>query len=145
MKCILCHEEGQYATDLRCEDVFCKTHHDLLAQAEARSIWLKKFFMEQQHKNLIQEYVQQKDLIREAEERIKELQFALKQFIEVDDVFDTDIATLSMVKGRTSYRYSENVQAREEALKADKKLEEQTGVAEAIEGEPYIIVKFKKL
>jgi hypothetical protein len=92
---------------------------------------------------IIQEYVEQKDLIREAEKRVKELQFQIKQFAEVDDVFDLENATVSMVKGRASYKYSEGLTMTEQELKEAKKLEEQTGVAEVIEGEPYLIVKFK--
>lgn len=144
MRCLLCREEGVYREDLRCEDFFCSNHHDQLAQAEHLMEERLIIYKDMNTAAIIQEYVQQKDLIREAEARIKELQFSIKQFAEVDDVFDIDIATVTVVKGRATYEYSDDIKEREQALKEAKKYEEQTGAAAVIEGEPYLVCKFKK-
>ncbi len=73
------------------------------------------------------------------------LKEAIKSFMEVDQVSPPiNGATVSCVKGKPRYVYSPELTEREKLVKEDQKNEVQTGVAEAVYGEPYLIVSFKK-
>ena len=94
-------------------------------------------------KDILQEYVECKSVIKETETRMKDLQEMIKSFAEIDDVFDMETAKVSYVKGKPRYNYSPELTEREKQVKADQKEEVQTGIAEVVFGDPFLLVKFK--
>jgi hypothetical protein len=96
------------------------------------------------NKAILQEYVECKAVIKEAEERMKELAEEIKCFAEVDQVYELDTAKVSYVQGKPKYIYSPETTEKEKALKEIQKMEVQTGVAEITHGEPFLMVKFNK-
>jgi hypothetical protein len=93
---------------------------------------------------LIQQYVEAKAVIKEAEEQMKILGMQIKAFAEVDDVFEIEGANVSCMKGKPKYTYSPQLTEIEKDLKEKQKVEVQTGIAEVSYGEPFLQVNFKK-
>lgn len=94
-------------------------------------------------KSVLQEYVELKRVVKEAEEKIKELGGIIKGFSEVDDVYELEDAKVSLVQGKPSYVYSDDLTMREAELKESKTIEVQTGVATVKYGSPFLMVKLK--
>jgi hypothetical protein len=93
---------------------------------------------------LIQQYVEAKAIIKEAEEKMKVLGMQIKAFAEVDDVFEIEGANVSCMKGKPKYTYSPALMETEKNLKEAQKIEVQSGIAEVSYGEPFLQVNFKK-
>jgi hypothetical protein len=91
---------------------------------------------------ILQEYVECKAVVKEAEEKMKELAEQIKDFAEVDQVYELDNAKVLCMKGKARYQYSPETTEKEKALKAVMKEEVQMGIAEAKYGEPFLMVKF---
>lgn len=95
-------------------------------------------------KETLERYAELKLIIKEAEKEIETIQPTLKEAIEVGQVYDIGTAKISMNEGRAKWTYSMSTQQTEEELKATKKEEEQTGIAVASYGEPFITCTFPK-
>jgi len=93
---------------------------------------------------LISQYIEAKAVIKEAEEKMKVLGMQIKAFAEVDDVFETDSATVACMKGKPKYKYSPELTEKEKSLKEAQKIEVQSGIAEVEYGDPFLQVNFKK-
>lgn len=95
------------------------------------------------HKEILEEYIECKQSIKDITERMNELQDQIKAFADVDDKFDLETATVTYQPGRVSYKHSHELVTKEKELKEAKKIEIQNDIAEAVVGEPYLVVKFK--
>lgn len=95
------------------------------------------------HKEILEEYIECKQSIKDVTERMSELQDQIKAFADVDDKFDLEMATVTYQPGRASYKHSDALVAKEKEVKEEKKIEIQNGIAEEIVGDPYLVVKFK--
>lgn len=148
MKCIVCKQPAHHAPDLRSEVDVCDIHHDMLKKAERLHVENIRFIKDnikymEDRKKILEEYVECKRIIKENEEKMKSLQDSIKDFSQVDDVFDLDYATVTYQAGKSTYKYSPELTKRAELLKADQKLEVQTDVAIVVAGSPFLVVKFK--
>lgn len=95
-------------------------------------------------KETLERYAELKLIIKEAEKELETIQPTLKEAIEVGQVYDIGTAKITMNEGRTKWTYSMSTQQADEELKATKKEEEQTGIATASYGEPFITCTFPK-
>lgn len=95
-------------------------------------------------KETLERYAELKLIIKEAEKELETIQPTLKEAIEVGQVYDIGTAKISMNEGRVKWTYSDATQEFEENLKQSKKEEEQTGIAVASYGEPFITCTFPK-
>lgn len=94
---------------------------------------------------VLEEYIELKRTVKEAEERMDELKDVIKSFMEVDQVTPViSGATVSCVKGKAKYIYSPETTAKEKELKAIMKVDVKTGIAEIEYGEAYLKVNFEK-
>lgn len=91
----------------------------------------------------VERYIELKAMVKEANTEMEALADVIKAASNVDDKYDTEVATVTYQPGKVSYKYSPALVALEKQVKDEKKVEEQTGVAEASVGEPYLVVKFK--
>lgn len=91
---------------------------------------------------VLREYVECKAIIKDAEEKMKNLAEQIKTFAEVDQVYELDNAKVLCMRGKARYQYSPETTEKEKALKETMKMEVQTGVAEAKYGDPFLMVKF---
>lgn len=98
--------------------------------------------MDDKSKALLGAYEEYKREIKELEAKCDELKPQLLEIIPRDAKIDTGIGTFT-VTARKKWKYSDELTEREKEVKEDKKVEEQTGVATASEGEAYIIYKSK--
>lgn len=98
--------------------------------------------MIQDYKKTLEEYVECKAVIKEAEEKMKGLAEEIKAFAEVDQVYELDNAKVSYMQGKPRYVYTPETTEKEKALKETQKMEVQTGLAEIVHGEPFLVVKF---
>jgi len=80
----------------------------------------------------------------EAEEQVEILGMQIKEFAEVDDVYDIGEASVTCMKGKPSYTYSPSLTEIAKDLKEKQKVEVQTGIAEVSYGEPFLQVNFRK-
>lgn len=96
-------------------------------------------------KEKLERYAELKLTIKEAEKEIETLGAELKVEIEVGQVYDIGTAKVSLSEGRAKWVYSMGTQQAEEELKATKKEEEQTGIATATHGEPFLTCTFPKI
>lgn len=94
-------------------------------------------------KALFTEYAELKSTIKELEAKCEELKPQLVTLIPPDATIDTGTGTFTL-STRKVWKYSQNCKRLEDELKEVKKTEEQLGIAEAVEGEPFIIYKEKK-
>lgn len=99
----------------------------------------------QQQKDKLNEYAQIKKDIKVLEEKAELLNpeiLELMQENEVEEIAIGDMGKLSM-SSRRNWKYTDKVKALDEALKNQKKLEEQTGQADYTE-KKYIVFKSNK-
>lgn len=94
-------------------------------------------------KALFTEYAELKSTIKELEGKCDELKPQLITLIPPDTTIDTGTGTFTLSTRRV-WRYSDTTTSMEAELKERKKEEEQTGIAQAVEGEPFIVYKEKK-
>jgi hypothetical protein len=94
-------------------------------------------------KALFTEYEELKRSIKELEAKCDELKPQLITLIPPDSTIDTGTGTFTL-SARKSWKYSDDTTVMEAEVKERKKEEEQTGIAKAIEGEPFIVFKEKK-
>jgi len=82
------------------------------------------------NKELFKEYADLKIQIKSLEEKSKELEPKVLEQMQVEEVeqVKSDFGTFSITK-RKSWKYSENVKMAEDAVKAQKSLEEKEGIA----------------
>lgn len=99
--------------------------------------------MTPEQKALFTEYAELKFFIKEMEEKCNELKPQLITLIPRDATIDTGTGTFTL-SSRKVWHYSDETESMEHELKEKQKEEQQTGVAEAVEGEPFIIYKEKK-
>lgn len=94
-------------------------------------------------KALFTEYEELKRAIAELEEKCDVIKPQLVTLIPPDSKIDsgTGIFTLS---SRKVWKYSDELTSLEKKVKDMKKEEEQTGVAECTDGEPFVVFKAKK-
>lgn len=95
-------------------------------------------------KETLERYAELKQIIKEAEKELEGLTDTVKEGIEVGQVYDIGTAKITLSEGRTKWTYSAATQEFEENLKQTKKEEEQTGIAIASTGEPFIVCTFPK-
>lgn len=95
-------------------------------------------------KSVCGEYEDLKRTIKEAEERIKVLKPILEDNIEEGQELNTGTATFVVNKGRTSWKYSEELSNMEAELKDRQKEEVQTGVAQKVEGKSFVVCNLKE-
>lgn len=98
-------------------------------------------------KEKLQEYADLKSVIKQAENKIKELKPEIDKILvelnpEDDNKVETDFGTFSRVPKR-KYKYSTEVEVLSDKVKEMKETEEQTGTAEYTI-EPYILFKPKE-
>jgi regulator of replication initiation timing len=94
-------------------------------------------------KALFTEYEELKRTIVELDEKCEELKPQLITLIPEDATIDTGTGTFTL-SSRKVWKFSENCQRLEAELKTVKETEQQTGIAEAVDGEPFIVFKQKK-
>lgn len=94
-------------------------------------------------KALFTEYAELKTAIKELEAKCDEIKPQLVTLIPRDATIDTGTGTFTLATRRV-WHYSDETTNMETELKSRKKEEEQTGVAQSVEGEPFIIYKEKK-
>lgn len=99
--------------------------------------------MSPEQKALFTEYEETQVAIKELEEKRDSLKPLLVDLIPRDAKIDTGNGTFT-IASRKTWRYSEETVSMEQELKDRQKEEQQTGVAEAVDGEPYIVYKQKK-
>ena len=81
--------------------------------------------------------------IKKLEEEADELKPELIALMPEDMAVETDLGAFTL-KRRTKWVYSSETQKAEAELKDKKKDEERTGVAKAIDGDPYLEYREKK-
>lgn len=99
--------------------------------------------MTQTKQALFHEYEEAKRSIKELEEKIKEIKPLLLQHIPEDTEMDTGTAVFTLSKGKPRWTYSDSTIGLDKDLKEIKKTEEQTGVAEKVYGDPFIVCNLK--
>jgi hypothetical protein len=96
-------------------------------------------------KNIVEEYIELKRIIKESTARLEELQEELKTSIEVGKKTpEVNGGVIYHMEGKAKFIYTPALVEMEKSLKEKKKLEEQTGVAQLTKGEPYLMVKLSK-
>lgn len=96
-----------------------------------------------EQKALFTTYEELKREIAELEEKCDELKPQIITLIPADSVLDTGTGTFTL-SSRRNWKYSERTTRLEFELKEQQKEEQQTGIAQAVDGEPFIIFKKKK-
>lgn len=99
--------------------------------------------MSPEEKALFNEYEDLKRSIAELEEKCEELKPKLIACIPEDAKINTGTGIFSL-SSRKKWQYSPETTALEDTLKARQKEEQQTGVAVAESGEPFIVFKAHK-
>lgn len=94
-------------------------------------------------KSLCNEYEELQRDIKELEEKRDAIKPKLLELMPDDAKIDTGIGILTK-SARIKWRYSYQTACLEEEVKQKKKEEEQTGAAEAVRGEPFLVYKAKK-
>jgi hypothetical protein len=92
------------------------------------------------NKELLERYANLKNLIRDAEAQIKEIQPEVLEIMGDNEELSTDFGTFTIGHRRT-YKYPESIVEAEEKLKAAKKEVEQTGIGCSYTENPYLIFK----
>jgi len=96
-------------------------------------------------KQELERYAELKSLIKKANEEIDEIKLVVIEKMEVDTNYEVEGATISLSKGRPSWKYSEMVTIQDKELKKAKKEEEKLGVAEQVFGAPFILCNLNKV
>jgi hypothetical protein len=98
--------------------------------------------IKEQEKDILQEYAKIKQEIKLLESKAEELNPKVLEVMrgaEVEEIEIGEIGKLSLGSRRT-WKYSQKLQEKEKELKAEKKVEEQTGLADYQE-KHYVIFK----
>ncbi len=99
--------------------------------------------MTEEQKALFTEYEELKRTIAELEEKCDALKPQLLTLIPEDSKIDSGTGVFSLSLRKT-WRYSQELTDLEAEVKERKKTEEQTGIAEATNGTPFIVFRSKK-
>ena len=96
------------------------------------------------NKALFTEYAELKMQIAELEAKCDALKPELLMQIPEDAKIDAGVGVFSL-SSRKTWRYSQETTDLEKEVKERKKEEEQTGVAESVDGEMFVVFKARKM
>lgn len=94
------------------------------------------------NQEVIKEYIELKQLIKDKTERLDAIKKDVESMVAIDQKVKFGNATLQWRKGKSSWKYSDTISTKKSELEDLMKAEEQTGVAEKVEGNPYLLVSF---
>lgn len=95
-------------------------------------------------KETLQAYESLKRQEKSIKQQLEELKPLVLDIVPEDKEIALEFGTIVRSPGRISWKYSTQIKQREEALKEDKKLEEQNGTAKAVYGDPFVTYREKE-
>ena len=99
--------------------------------------------MTPEQKALFTQYEELKRTVAELEDEMETIKPQLLVLIPEDSKIDTGTGVFTL-SSKKQWKYSKVTNELEERLKERKREEEQTGVAEAVSGAPFVVFKAKK-
>lgn len=100
--------------------------------------------MDDTAKALFSEYEDIQRSIKELEDKRDAMKETLVKLIPEGSIIDTGTATFA-VQSRAKWMFTEATQEMEATLKEKQKEEQMTGVATRVDGEPFVVCKFKPM